>query len=242
MNNILLKAKKKLKRILKKKNSYIEDEFYQKLFIENKKWNTSAPNYDENLRWATIEKFLFFIKGYNSANSLHDKKNNILDVGCGRGWLSNLLMLYGNVIGIEPVKSVVEYGKNLFPSLDLRVGVPQDLLNKYTSHFDIIVCSEVIEHIPDEQKLSFLNNLKALLKPNGFLILTTPRKDAETEWKKYGDTAQPIEDWPFEETIAKLFSEIGFQKLLLKRLPMSPAKKAPLIDIYQLWLAQKHKL
>jgi SAM-dependent methyltransferase len=133
----------------------------------------------------------------------------------------------------------VEYGKNLFPSLDLRAGVPHDLLNKYTSHFDIIVCSEVIEHIQDEQKLSFLNNLKALLKPNGFLILTTPRKDAETEWKKYGDPAQPIEDWLFEETIAKLFSQTGFQKLLLKRLSMSPVKKAPLIEIYQLWLTQK---
>lgn len=117
MNNILLKAKKNLKKILKRKNSDTEDEFYKKLFIENKKWNTSAPNYDENLRWTTIEKFLFFIEGYNSANSLNNKKNNILDVGCGRGWLSNLLMLYGNVIGIEPVRSVVEYGKNLFPTL-----------------------------------------------------------------------------------------------------------------------------
>jgi 2-polyprenyl-3-methyl-5-hydroxy-6-metoxy-1,4-benzoquinol methylase len=238
-NNILLTAKKNFKRILKRKSSDTEDEFYKKLFIENKKWNTAAPNYDENLRWFTIEKFLFFIEGYNSANSLHDKKNNILDVGCGRGWLSNLLTQYGNVIGIEPVKSVVEYGKNLFPDLDLRVGVPQDLINKYTSHFDVIVCSEVIEHIQDEQKLSFLNNLKALLKPNGFLILTTPRKDAETEWKKYGDPDQPIEDWLFEETIAKLFSQTGFQKLLLKRLSMSPIKKAPLIEIYQLWLAQK---
>jgi 2-polyprenyl-3-methyl-5-hydroxy-6-metoxy-1,4-benzoquinol methylase len=238
MNNILSKAKKKLKRILKKEVAYTEEEYYEKFFIENKEWNTAWPNYDENSRWAIIEKFLFYIEGYNSANSSNEK-NNILDVGCGRGWLSNLLREYGNVIGIEPVRSVVEYGKQLFPDLDLRVGVSQDLLNKYTSHFDIVVCSEVIEHIPDEQKFSFLNNLKTLLKTNGFLILTTPRKDAEIEWKKYGDPSQPVEDWLLEETIAKLFIQTGFQKLLLKRLSMSPVKKAPSIEIYQLWLAQK---
>src|ERR1700753_1163011 len=112
MNNILLKTKTRIRNIVTKKRAHTEDEFYKNLFIENKKWNTASPNYDENLRWTTIEKFLFFIEGYKYANALTDKKYKILDVGCGRGWLSNLLTAYGNVIGIEPVKSVVEYGKN----------------------------------------------------------------------------------------------------------------------------------
>ncbi len=71
------------------------------------------------------------------------------------------------------------------------------------------------------------------------MILTTPRKDAEAEWKKYGDPDEPIENWLFEEALAKLFSEAGFKTHLLKRLSMSPIKKAPKIEIYQLWLAQK---
>lgn len=216
-----------------------EDEFYKNFFIGNKKWNRASPNYDENLRWSVIENFLYFIEGYRTALS-NNSKSNILDVGCGRGWLSNILSGHGNVIGIEPVKAVVEYGRRLFPGLDLRIGTTQNLIDEgHESYFDIIVCSEVIEHIADDKKAAFLNDLKRLLKENGFLILTTPRKDAEAEWKKYGDPEQPIENWIFEKVLAKLLSAAGFQTHLLKRLSMPPLKRAPEIEIYQLWLAQK---
>lgn len=232
-------SKIKLTKIFHRKDLQSEDEFYKKFFTENKKWNIATPNSDENLRWGTIEKFLYFIEGYHAGLS-NKSKRDILDVGCGRGWLSNILSRHGNVIGIEPVKAVVEYGRRLFPGLDLRIGTAQSLIDEgYSSHFDIIVCSEVIEHIADDQKIAFLNELKKLLKENGFLILTTPRKDAEAEWKRYGDPEQPIENWLFEEALAKLLTETGFKTHLLKRLSMSPLKKAPQIEIYQLWLAQK---
>ncbi|HUZ61622.1 MAG TPA: class I SAM-dependent methyltransferase [Hanamia sp.] len=234
-------SKIKSAKIFKRKNSHklSGDEFYKNFFVENKAWNKASPNYDENLRWSIIEKFLYFIKGYHTTLSDHSK-SNILDVGCGRGWLSNLLSEHGNIIGIEPVGAVVEYGRRLFPCLDLRIGTTQSLIDKgYSLYFDIIVCSEVIEHIADDQKEAFLNEIKRLLKTNGFLILTTPRKDAEAEWKRYGDPEQPIENWFSEESLAKLLSRTGFQTHLLKRLSMPPLKRVPEIEIYQLWLAQK---
>jgi 2-polyprenyl-3-methyl-5-hydroxy-6-metoxy-1,4-benzoquinol methylase len=197
-------SKLKLAKIFRRKNLQSEDEFHKKIFTENKRWNIASPNSDENLRWGRIEKFLYFIEGYHAALS-NKSKREILDVGCGRGWLSNILSAHGNVIGVEPVKAVVEYGRQLFPGLDLRIGTTQSLIDEgYSSHFDIIVCSEVIEHITDHQKIAFLNELKELLKEDGFLILTTPRKDAEAEWKRYGDPKQPIENWLFEEALAKL--------------------------------------
>lgn len=234
-------SKIKFAKIFNPKNLYksTEGEFYENFFIENKEWNKAMPNYDENLRWSIIEKFLYFIEGYHAALSSHSK-SNMLDVGCGRGWLSNILSGYGNIIGIEPVNAVVEYGRRLFPSLDLRTGTAQCLIDEgYSSHFDIIVSSEVIEHIADDQKIAFLIELKTLLKEDGFLILTTPRKEAETEWKKYGNPKQPIENWLFEESLEKLLLETGFKTHLLRRVSMSPIKRAPKIEIYQLWLAQK---
>lgn len=102
-----LLSKIKLAKIFKRKNfnRISGDEFYKIFFTENKKWNKASPNYDENLRWSIIEKFLYFIEGYYAALS-NNSKNNILDVGCGRGWLTNILSAHGNVIGIEPVKAV----------------------------------------------------------------------------------------------------------------------------------------
>jgi len=232
---------RKLVRILKRKilHNPNGDEYYKNFFIGNKNWNKASPNNDENLRLSMIQKFLYFIEGYYAALS-NKSKSNILDVGCGRGWLSNILSEHGDVIGIEPVKEVVEYGRQLFPGLDLRIGTTQSLIDEgYSSYFDIIVCSEVIEHIADEQKSDFLNDLKNLLKEKGFLILTTPRKEAETEWKRYGDPEQPIENWISEKALGKLLSETGFHTHLLKRLFMPPLKRAPSIEIYQLWLAQK---
>lgn len=237
-------SKIKLANIFSQKNSHKSngDEYYKIFFTKNKNWNKASPNYDENLRWSVIEKFLYFIEGYHAALS-NPGKNNILDVGCGRGWLSNVLSAHGNVIGIEPVKDVVEYGRKLFPTLDLRIGATQNLIDEgYESYFDIIVCSEVIEHIADDEKATFLTDLKKLLNENGFLILTTPRKEAETKWKRYGDPEQPIENWLFEETLAKLLDQTGFQTLLLKRLFMPPLKRAPEIEIYQVWLAQKREI
>jgi len=232
-------SKIKLAKVFRRKNLQSEDEFYKKFFTENKKWNRAWPNSDEKLRWCTIEKFLYFIEGYDAALSKESKKD-ILDVGCGRGWLSNILSRHGNIIGIEPVKAVVDYGRRLFPSLDLRIGTAESLIDEgYSAHFDIIVCSEVIEHIADDQKPEFLNELKKLLKEDGFLILTTPRKNAEIEWKKYGDPEQPIENWLFEEALANLLSQAGFKIHFLKKLSMSPVKRAPQIEIYQLWLVQK---
>lgn len=232
---------RKLVRTFKQKILHKPDgeEFYKNFFIGNKNWNQATPNYDESLRWNVIEKFLYFIEGYRSALS-NNSKSNILDVGCGRGWLSNILSAYGNVIGIEPVKDVVEYGRQLFPGLDLRIGTTQKMIDEcYGSCFDIIVCSEVIEHIADDEKAAFLNGLKRLLKEKGFLILTTPRKDAEAEWKRYGDPEQPIENWISEKALGKLLSVAGFHTHLLKRLSMPPLKRAPEIEIYQLWLVQK---
>jgi 2-polyprenyl-3-methyl-5-hydroxy-6-metoxy-1,4-benzoquinol methylase len=217
-----------------------ETEFYTNFFIKNKEWNTPTPNADERLRWNKIESFLHYIKDYynrqlNSESSLL----NILDVGCGRGWLSNLLSKHGNVIGIEPAKPVAEYGKKLFPKLDIRSGTAKSLLNEgVSSYFDIIVCSEVIEHIPDDKKVIFLSQLKSLLKKNGFLILTTPRKDAEADWRKYGDPEQPIEDWLSEASLQTLLIQTGFKKHLLERISMPPVKNAPEIEIYQVWLVQ----
>jgi 2-polyprenyl-3-methyl-5-hydroxy-6-metoxy-1,4-benzoquinol methylase len=232
---IIRKVKNVIKKVFKinKKN---ESEFYTKFFTEVPYWNSPTPNYEESLRWEIIKSFLGEINKHNDFTST---KPNILDLGCGRGWLSKLLSEYGTVIGIEPIKPVVEYAKGLFPKLDLRHGTAKSLINeKKIKFFDIVVCSEVIEHIPDKKKLQFIIQIKKLLKPNGFLILTTPRKDAEVEWRRYGDPHQPIEDWISEKSLEQLFAETKFERRGLRRFSIPPIKGAPEIEIYQLWLVQ----
>lgn len=198
-------------------------------------WSKPGPNNDEKLRWDVIKTFVE--TGINILN----KENNIalLDLGCGRGWLSNLLSAYGKVTGIEPVKPVIEHARKIFPKLEFLVGTSQTILETRSNSFDFVVSSEVIEHIPNEQKEVFINDIVKLLKKDGFLILTTPRKEAQLEWNKYTSTDQPIEEWISESELETLVTKKHFKVIALKRIPLIPKLNFPEIDVYQLWLFQK---
>jgi 2-polyprenyl-3-methyl-5-hydroxy-6-metoxy-1,4-benzoquinol methylase len=227
--------KVKLKRYFKNlllSNKQKESRYYEDLFINNSNWNKPEPNYEELLRWEIIKRFLKIVNNRNS-----DDRIDILDLGCGRGWLSNLLSNYGDVVGIEPIKPVVEYAKKLFSHIHFLNGTAKKLLND--KKFDLIVSSEVIEHIPDLEKVNFIKDINNLLNKKGFLILTTPRKEALELWNSYLKPGQPIEDWITEEDLEKIIIQESFKTIKKERFSIPPVKGAPEIEIYQLWLFQK---
>lgn|GEM_PF-1297816 len=90
----------------------------------------------------------------------------ILDFGAGRGAMSMVFREKGaDVVAIEP------FGYQRLESFDLPVyrdlnGLPSDL------RFDGIVAIEVLEHLRDPRGL--LRRLYLLLKPGGWLFVTTP--------------------------------------------------------------------
>ncbi|MEO6903114.1 MAG: class I SAM-dependent methyltransferase [Bacteroidia bacterium] len=133
----------------------------------------------------------------------------ILDYGCGTGWLSNLLSKYARVTGIDISERAIQsatkkYNHIRFLSFDAS---SKELPELQGEKFDIIVSSEVIEHVQDQK--NYINNIMQLLKPNGFLVLTTPNG----EWKKqyfYKDRSewgQPFEFWLTSKEIKNLIPE-----------------------------------
>ena len=225
-----------------------EDQFYTDLFVRSGTWSIPNPNTDESMRWEKIKAFLPEI-----IQRLHQTVNQpvrILDVGCGRGWLTNLLSDYGYCEGIEPVEAVVEHGRKMFPNLILHAGFPEVLLTRDNFQpYDLIVTSEVIEHIPHAKKSEFACTLQKLLKPNGAVILTTPRREVWEEWKRVSTPNQPIEDWITESDLLALFQHGGFQELGRERIYFdlqkfqyvpSPAtgkdvSSSNIIALYQIW-------
>ncbi len=112
--------------------------------------------------------------------SLIPKRKNIkiLDAGCGEGQLLSMiskkfgslnLKLYGTDITTISLKSAKKRIKNTKFSLqDLRN------LDYKDEFFDIIICTEVIEHIPEYKKV--LKELKRVLKKVGTLIISFPNE------------------------------------------------------------------
>ena len=231
MKKVLKNIKNELRKIYYKTLS--EDQYYERLFIKDAKWNSPRPNVDEQRRWQVIEEFIESIK-------LPDD-TQILDLGCGRGWLSNLLTKYGEVIGIEPVKKVAEYAKKLFPPIQFKSGTSKDLLNQnFANRFDLIASSEVIEHVSDDQKPEFVRDINKLLKANGYAIITTPRKEALKDWATYAGIDQPVEEWISEAALEQLFTDQGFSAINNRRIPVL-FNETDTIDVYQAWLFKKNE-
>ena len=68
--------------------------------------------------------------------------------------------------------------------------------------FDVVISSEVIEHIDD--KKSFFDTARSLLKPGGHLIITTPNAKLYPHYSRTKSEMQPIENWPSATDIRRL--------------------------------------
>ena len=90
------------------------------------------------------------------------KKMKVLDYGCGAG---NNLNIFSNV------KTLHAYEKsNLAKTLIKKKNVK--IVNKLDTDYDIILCSDVLEHIKDDKLI--IDIFHNSLKKNGLLFLTVP--------------------------------------------------------------------
>lgn len=96
----------------------------------------------------------------------------VLDIGCGDGTIGELMAKNGNTVcGVDISARAVSLasGRGIKASV---CDIESENLPFPDSFFDIVVATEIIEHIFDTD--SFLDKIKAVLKPHGQLILTTP--------------------------------------------------------------------
>ncbi len=102
------------------------------------------------------------------------KVESILDVGCGEGF--TLQKLYENkigkkLVGIDHQEIAIDIGKKIHPKLKLETGDIYHLPFKAGS-FDLIICTEVLEHLEDPKKA-----LKELARvPKKYLMLSVPNE------------------------------------------------------------------
>lgn len=108
-----------------------------------------------------------------------DRGELVVELGFGGGDILHWLRLqrrWRRIVGIEIVERYVAHARSLgFDArwCDLARGAPADLLWKA----DLVIANEVMEHV--EAPLSFLRNIRTLLKPKGWAALsfaTTSRR------------------------------------------------------------------
>lgn len=97
----------------------------------------------------------------------------IFEAGCGTGWLSNRLSEFGSVSACDIGSQILVVAQQTYPHIRFISGDVQ-AIDLPLNHFDVVVSSEVLSHVPDQH--AFLHRLADLLKPGGYLLLTTQNK------------------------------------------------------------------
>jgi len=101
-------------------------------------------------------------------------KNNVklLDIGCYTADLLKLLPKYIDYYGIDYDETALEIAKKRGAKvIKLDLENEQIPLNQ---KFDIIVCTEILEHLKDPEKI--LIQIKRLLKEEGVVIISLPNE------------------------------------------------------------------
>lgn len=122
-------------------------------------------------RIADLKRLDFISNAVSGKVGQHGK---VLDVGCGNGIISLHLGKLGfNVTGIDVSEKAIQTAKehNVFPNVNFRVQSAEEVVAS-GELFDVIVCSEVLEHLDNPAAL--IKVLHQILKDDGILIVTVP--------------------------------------------------------------------
>ena len=119
----------------------------------------------------------------------------VVDLGCGPGWLANILATFGPTVGVDLSPQSIFEARQRYPMVQYEAA---DIFSwSYQGPpFDIVVSQEVLEHVEDQPR--YLDIAFGLLRKGGYLVLTTPnahtmRAMPEKERKEWTD--QPLENW-----------------------------------------------
>lgn len=146
---------------------------YLSSFFDGSDRDYESPDESKSQKNFLIES----LARYNFAASYVVEKE-VLDLGCGKGYGSNLLLGHGT----KRLWCIDDYFKNIYVaqqrSKEKKIKflcMDANFIGLHNNSFDIVVAFEVIEHLEDDK--NFLQETKRILKPQGILLLSTPNKN-----------------------------------------------------------------
>ncbi|MDQ1911630.1 methyltransferase domain-containing protein [Paenibacillus sp. GD4] len=137
----------------------------------------------------------------------------VLDLACGEGYGAFTLSKEAKrVIGVDLDETSINNAKNKYQkeNLEFNMGNATNLRFADKS-FDIITSFETIEHMPEEDQLRFLKEIKRVLKPDGVLFISTPDKNrTDLYQEKNPYHLKELYQAEFRDLLSKHFSQIQF--------------------------------
>ena len=137
----------------------------------------------------------------------------VLDVGCGMGFaLESLRQLgYHRLEGFDTDKNQVALAQKAGLSV-IWAEDPLSFLAERTRSKDLVLCLDVLEHVPKVEQLKFVSAIREALKPGGRAIFSVPNANSAlaSRWR--------YNDWTHEASFTEhsidfLLFNAGFPKI-----------------------------
>ena len=132
---------------------------------------------------------------------------DILDVGCGTGWLANELVAYGPVMGTDLSPEAIHEGTMRFPAVNLVCGDFMQL--DLAGPFDLVLSSDSLVPMPSFSR--FIARIADLQLKGGVFVLMTQNPFVWSRRSTIGP-ANPsvlnwdVAEWPGRRTLVRLLT------------------------------------
>lgn len=137
-------------------------------------WDSWNAQHREQRIGAASERQAATILGWiGELAAASDRPLEILEIGCGSGWMSERLAGFGHVTGVDLAAEVMERARRRAPKVRFVAGdfMTMDLPQ---GGVDVAVGLEVLSHVADQP--AFVRRICALLRSGGYLMLATQNR------------------------------------------------------------------
>jgi 2-polyprenyl-3-methyl-5-hydroxy-6-metoxy-1,4-benzoquinol methylase len=184
-------------------DNHIDEVYSDEYFFEGK---AGYPNYleEKDLLIKAGERYAKIVKRFLPTGEL-------LDVGSAAGFIMKGFENFGwKCEGVEPNNTMAKYGRDNFNFIVSTSSLEDYLTIK---KYDLITMIQVIGHFYDLHKA--INNVEALLKPNGFLLIESWNVKsliARFLGKKWHEYSPPsVLHWFSDDSLMYILENHGFE-------------------------------
>ena len=139
-------------------------------------------------------------------------EQRVVELGCGTGHMITrpLLKMGYDAYGVDLDQQSITFGRERFEQQGLDPDRLQAMdINALPFHADVVIASEVLEHVPDNQLGTLMQSVQQGLTPGGKLLVTVPNGYGWFEleallWNRFG--------------LNRLFFWNGYYEVIKKRI------------------------